>query len=161
MRLTDEKNPYSNNNPFSMLGVDTDISSEELVKIRDSKIEEINFDTTIDPTTKIECQNRIKTAYKSIQKPIDRAIMGLFKFDTKFGEEECLKKAEDYLVIKYDFNKILDKADEIIPRTIDIKDPSLEFQNIHFSCSKKLKKYDDTAQKSLAKGDLKFIKFEC
>ena len=123
-QLSPEKNPYSAQNPFNVLGVSPSATAKEIQEAQIEKLEEIN-DAGYEEQIRIAKQGEIKRAYDAIRDAKSRASVEVFIFDSTVGRKESQAAAEKHKTLRFEFGQILKGADAAVlpssPEMLDVR----------------------------------------
>lgn len=160
VKLPAGKNPYSEDSPFSILGVDHTATSEKLRQIYDDLLEDVNYREFPDEASRLEERKKIKDAYEAVKKPADRAKLSMLIFDSTVGKAQCRILAENRQTVTFDYNRILEGTDEIVPGSPDLKDVDRFYREPSLSLSTRVKTEGHDLTSDAEKEMMKFITFE-
>jgi len=133
--LPDDKNPYTGRTPFDTLGVSPSASEVELRDARDEKLEEIDDEHFDDNEKRLALSNEVKQAYESVRSPEARMTVEMFFYDPSVGQEGCQQEAQNHQTLSFDFNRVLERVEDIIPDSPSVKAARKHFRPVHLEQS--------------------------
>jgi len=137
VKLPDAKNPYSGRTAFDILGVPPTAGKRELNMARNEKLQELE-DAGHDDNRRIPLRKEIQDAYDAIRDPKLRVGVEIFFYDKTVGREECLSVAERQKKVTFDFGRILQRAEDIIPTHPEVQQAEKAFQPVTLQRSLRL-----------------------
>ncbi len=159
VKLSDTVNPYSERNPFAILGVAADVNVNKLKRFRQDRIEDIQHEDH-DDETRICLINEANEAYELLSNARSRAQIELFSFDPNIGHSDFRAQAEQYLSLDFDFGRILRSSDEIFPETPDLRKANEQFFKVRLEESTEIQQYDYATDESFRREALDALFFE-
>jgi DnaJ-class molecular chaperone len=137
MTLPPEKNPYSGRTPFDVLGVSSTATAAEIRDAHEERIEETN-DAGYEDSVRLAKLRELKEAYTSLSEYKARVGVEIFFYDKTVGSEECQKTAQRLKSFSFDFNRILQRVEDIIPCSPEVQGAEKQFENVSLQQSTRL-----------------------
>lgn len=136
--LPEETNPYSGRTPFDALGVSPSASEEELRDARDEKLEEIDDEYFDDTDKRVALSNEVKDAYEMVRSPEARMTIEMFFFDQSVGSEGCRREAEKHRSLSFDFGRVLESVEDILPTAPNVHAAQKQFKPVRLEQSMRM-----------------------
>jgi len=157
MKLPEDKNPYSARSPFDLLGVSPSATAVEIRNAMDERIDEI---AGLDDDVRLAKREEIKAAYRAVRNARARAEVEMFFYDSTVGEEDCRRSAEEYKTVSFEFGRILEHAEDILPTSPDVQGARERFTEVTFQRSVQIETEGDLLRIDLKEDALASIVFE-
>src|SRR4051794_13715165 len=113
-KLPADENPYSERNPFALLGVSPSATPKEVQAAHQEKLEDIDY-AGLEDHVRIAKRQEIVRAYEAIRDARARAAAELFVFDSAVGRRETAAQADKYKSLSFDFGRIPRGAENLFP----------------------------------------------
>ena len=126
--LPDDKNPYSGRTPFDTLGVTPSATEEELRDAQNERLDDIDDEHFDDTDKRLALREEVKQAYEMVRTPESRIAVEMFFFDKSVGEEDCRREAQRHQSLSFDFNRVLERVEDIIPTTPNVQGARKQFR---------------------------------
>ena len=161
VKLPEERNPYSGRTPFDVLGVPLTADAREIVLARDEKLDDINnHQPPYADDERLELIKEVKEAYRAVGDARARAEVEMFFYDSTVGEEGCRRQAERHAELAFDFGRILERAEDILPAEPDMQRARDDFRGVPLDSGLRLRTDGTSFERDPRREALDAIRFE-
>lgn len=161
VRLPEEKNPYGGRTPFDVLGVPPTADARQIVVARDERLDDINnHHPPYADDERLELIKEVKEAYRAVGDARARAEVEMFFYDSSVGEEGCRRQAERHTDLAFDFSRILERAEDILPAEPDIQRATDDFRDVPLGSGLRLRTEGTSFERDPRREALDAIRFE-
>lgn len=158
VKLPDKENPFGARTPFDILGVDRSADARSLRRAMQEKIEDVRSQA-LDDDTRIRKQDEINWAYEQLRNPRNRAVLDVFSFDPRVGDNECKRRAERLRSVDFDYDRVFKGYDDLLPSGPEIDGSRLQTRQTTLETSVKLRRsetHDATDPHAEFKASMRF-----
>jgi len=124
-----DKSPYRERTPFDVLGIPRSATARQITDAYEERLDDINADVR-DDAERIARIAELDAANDELGEAKRRAVVELFIFDPTLGREECTRNAKKYEQLSFDFDRILERADDMLPSRPDVSDARGDFRPV-------------------------------
>jgi curved DNA-binding protein CbpA len=117
--IPDKDNPYGDRSPFEILGVDRLADANTLKRAKQNKLDDVQ-DQRLADKERLKSIEEINLAYEQLTIPRRRAVLDIFSFDPRTGDQDCRRRAERLQSVDFDYNRVFKGYHELLPSSPDV-----------------------------------------